>query len=112
MRPTDEPLSADDQKNNPMMPIAWTKSYQLPDGKPGKSFATTTGAATDLANDPLRRLLVNAVYSLLDIKVPDKADVELVGEYKPHAYRGNGFAKGQKPSDLVSGAEDLVVKAP
>jgi hypothetical protein len=87
-------------KNKPMMPIAWTKSYQLPSGKPGKSFTTTMGASTDLANEALRRLLVNAAYSLLDLNVPEKADVNIVGEYKPTAYRGNGFKKGMKPSDF------------
>lgn len=86
-------------KNKPMMPIAWTKSYQLPEGKAGKSFTTTMGASTDLANEGLRRLLVNAVYSLLELKVPEKADVTIVGEYKPTAYRGNGYTKGMKPAD-------------
>jgi hypothetical protein len=87
-------------ENNPMMPIAWTKSYQLPDGKPGKSFTTTMGASTDLANEALRRLLVNATYFLLDMKVPEKADVSIVGDYQPSAFRGNGFRPGMKPADF------------
>lgn len=82
MRPTDV-AKPDDKKNDPMMVVAWTKSYQLPEGKPGKAFATTMGGATDLVNEPLRRLLVNAAYSLLKMKVPDRADVELVGPYTP-----------------------------
>jgi len=97
-RPDDEPL--DGPKNNPMMPVAWTKSYQLPDGKPGRSFTTTMGSSTDLANEALRRLLVNAAYSLLEMKVPAKADVALVGDYQPSAYRPNNFKKGVKPGDL------------
>ena len=100
MKPTDEPLPSTDKKNNPMMPIAWTKTYQLPDGKPGRSFTTTMGSSTDLAYEALRRLLVNAAYDLVGLKVPDKADVAVIGEYKPLAYRGNGYAKGVKPSDL------------
>jgi hypothetical protein len=100
MSPEDQP-AAGDKKNDPMMPIAWTKSYQLPNGgKPGKSFTTTMGASTDLANEAFRRLLVNAAYSLLDLKVPEKANVDLVGEFKPSAYRGNGYKKGIKPADL------------
>jgi len=82
------------------MPIAWTKSYQLPGGKPGKSFTTTMGASTDLTNEAFRRLLVNAVYVLLDLKVPEKANVAIVGEFKPSAYRGNGYKKGMKPADV------------
>jgi hypothetical protein len=101
MTPDDQP-AADDKKNDPMMPIAWTKSYQLPGGKPGKSFTTTMGASTDLANEPFRRLLVNAVYVLLDTKVPEKADVAIVGDFKPSAYRGNGYKKGMKPADFAA----------
>ena len=100
MQPTDEALPATDKKNNPMMPIAWTKHYQLPGGKPGRSLTTTMGASTDLANEGLRRLLVNAALDLTGLKVPEKADVTIVGDYKPNAYRGNGFTKGVKPSDL------------
>lgn len=110
MRPTDrEPAgpttdkktgkSAD--KNNPMMPVAWTKTYQLPDGKPGKSFCTTTWSATDMTNEPLRRLVVNAVYFLLDMKVPEKADVALVGDFKPDAFGFGGYRKGMKPEDYA-----------
>src|SRR5206468_4321992 len=84
-------------KNDPMMPVAWTKSYQLPGGKPGRSFTTTMGSSTDLTNEAFRRLLVNAVYDLLGMKVPDKADVELVGEYKPSAYGFGGQKKGVRP---------------
>jgi hypothetical protein len=87
-------------KNNPMMPVAWTKSYQLPDGKPGKSFATTMGSATDITNEALRRLIVNAVYSLLDMPVPEKAKVDLIGDFKPSAFGFDGFKKGMKPADF------------
>ena len=97
---TDKRTGKTVDKNNPMMPITWTKSYQLPGGKPGRSFTTTMGSSTDLVNEAFRRLLVNAVYSLLDMKVPDKADVELVGEYKPSAYGFGGQKKGVRPADL------------
>lgn len=100
MQSTDEALPATDKKNSPMMPIAWTKSYQLPGGKAGKSFTTTMGASTDLTNEALRRLLVNASFDLLGLKVPQKADVTIVGDYTPSAYRGDGYKKGVKPADL------------
>ncbi len=50
--------------NDPMMPIAWIKSYQIPGGQKGKVFATTMGASTDLLaegdkkNDSKRGILV------------------------------------------------------
>jgi hypothetical protein len=98
MRPDDGP-PVEGKKNDPMMPVAWTKSYQVPGGKPGRAFATTMGASTDLVSEGLRRLLVNAVYDLLGLKVPDKATVDFVGEYKPNAYNFNGYTKGLKPAD-------------
>jgi hypothetical protein len=87
-------------RNNPMMPVAWTKSYQLPGGKPGKSFATTMGSAADVTNEGLRRLIVNAAYSLTGLQVPEKADVALVGEFKPTAFGFDGFKRGMKPADF------------
>jgi hypothetical protein len=83
-----------------MMPIAWTKSYQVPGGKTGKAFTTTMGSSTDFSNEGLRRLVVNAVYHLLDLKVPEKADVNPVGPYNPTAYGFDGFKKGMKPADF------------
>ena len=100
MKPTDEPLPSTDKKNSPMMPIAWTKTYQVPGGKPGRSFTTTMGGSTDLANEALRRLLVNAAYDLTGLPVPLKADATIDGEYHPHAYKGGGYTKGVKPADL------------
>ena len=107
MTPDDrEPAPVDPKKNvdknNPMMPIAWTKSYQVPGGKPGKAFVTTMGASTDLVNEGLRRLLVNAAYSLAGLPVPERADVTIVGEFKPTAYGFDGFKKGMKPADYAS----------
>lgn len=73
-------------RNDPMMPIAWTKSYQLPGGKKGKAFTTTIGSSTDLLTEGTRRMIVNSVFWCLDLSVPEKADVELVGTYNPSAY--------------------------
>lgn len=94
MRPTDSKLPGlvkkknngeeiEIDQNNPMMPVAWTKSYQIPGGKKGKVFTTTTGAATDLLAEGTRRMMVNAVFWCLDLEVPSKANVDLIGAYKP-----------------------------
>jgi hypothetical protein len=98
LSPEDQPVEGN-KKNDPMMPVAWTKSYQIPGGKQGRAFTTTMGSGTDFTNEALRRLVVNATYHLLDLKVPDKADVAIVGEYKPSAYGFDGFRKGMKPAD-------------
>lgn len=85
MRPeTGVPVNG--EKNDPMMPIAFTKSYQVPGGVKGKAFTTTMGASTDLLNEGVRRLLANAVYWCLgmDEEIPvEGANVDLVGEYAP-----------------------------
>ncbi len=87
MRPTDtEPVA---EKNDPMMPIAWVKSYRLPGGQPGRAFTTTMGSSTDLLNEGLRRLLVNAVYALTGKagEIPATGtQVDLVGDYQPTAF--------------------------
>ncbi len=102
MKPTDKPVEG--KKNDPMMPLAWTKTYQLPDGKEGKSFTTTMGASQDLESEGMRRLLVNACYWAVGLadKIPEKANVEIVGEYKPSPFKGGGHVKGVKPSDLAA----------
>jgi len=98
LRPDDEAVEGD-KRNNPMMPIAWTKSYQLPDGKKGMAFTTTQGAATDLVAEGTRRLVINAVYHLLSIEVPEGGTkVDVVGEFKPTAYGFGNYLKGTKPS--------------
>ena len=90
MRPTDTiPATKNDNGvllNDPMMPIAWTKSYQIPGGAEGKAFTTTIGAATDMLNEGVRRLLVNSVFWSMDMEVPAKADVGIVGDFEPTAY--------------------------
>ncbi len=101
MRPDDKPVEG--PKNNPMMPIAWTKIRTADNGKPARSFTTTMGAATDLENEGLRRLLVNATYWGLGMedKIPPKSVVDLVGTYKPTAWKFGGSRKGMKPADLA-----------
>lgn len=60
MNPTDTPVTG--KKNDPLMPVAWTKSYQGAQSQVGRVFTTTMGAATDLESEGFRRLLVNGVY--------------------------------------------------
>jgi len=74
------------EPNNPMMPVAWTKSYQLPQGKKGKAFATTIGAAADIIAEGTRRMMINAVFWCLNLNVPKKANVNFVGSYNPSPY--------------------------
>lgn len=99
MKPEDKAVEG--KKNDPMMPVAWTKSYTTASGKQARVFTTTMGAATDLTNEALRRLIVNASFWALKMeeKIPDKANVEIVGEYNPSRFSFGGFKKGVKPED-------------
>src|SRR5262245_60555529 len=96
----DEP-PVEGKQNDPMMPIAWTKTYTGAAGKPARTFTSTIGAATDLAADGTRRLLVNACYwaAGLEDKIPEKSNVELVGDYQPSNFKFNGFKAGVKPEE-------------
>lgn len=100
MKETDPPV--DGPKNNPMMPVAWTKGWKTPSGQNSRIFCTTMGCSQDFENEAFRRLLVNATYWGLKMeeKLPAKASVEIVGEYKPSPYGFNGFQKGKKPQDF------------
>ncbi len=99
MQPSDPPVAG--AKNDPMMPVAWTKTYS------GKSssrvFTTTMGAAEDLENESLRRLIVNACFWAmgLESRIPPRTNVDLVGDYKPLPFRFGGFARGLKPTDVL-----------
>ncbi len=99
MQPTDKPLAG--PKNNPMMPMAWTRSYRGVDGTVGRVFTTTMGAATDLESEGFRRLLVNAVYWCvgLEDQIPARANVETVGTFKPTPFGFGRYKKGMRPAD-------------
>ncbi|MGA2621785.1 MAG: ThuA domain-containing protein [Thermoguttaceae bacterium] len=101
MQPASPPLPG--AKNDPMMPIAWTKTYRGGEGQVGRVFTTTMGAAADLASEGLRRLLVNAAYWCLGMEkqIPPRANVELVGRYQPSGFGFGKFVKGLKPADYA-----------
>jgi hypothetical protein len=101
MKFDDPPLEG--KKNDPMMPVAWTKTYKGADGKSARIFTTTMGAATDLLAEGTRRMIVNAVYWALAMeeKIPEKSNVDLVGEYKPTPFGFDKFVRGVKPEAHV-----------
>jgi hypothetical protein len=90
MKPNDPPLPG--KKNDPMMPLIWTKTYQMPGGKEGRVIGSTIGAAVDLLSEDLRRLFVNSVYWGVGLPVPQKATVAIPETYQPSYF-------GFKPTD-------------
>jgi len=99
MQPSDPPVAG--AKNDPMMPVAWTKTYSSKSSS--RVFTTTMGAAEDLENESLRRLIVNACFWAmgLESQIPPRTNVDLVGDYKPLPFRFGGFARGLKPADML-----------
>lgn len=74
-----------DQRKDTRMPFAWFKTYTAPSGKQGRSFTTTAGASLDWQSEDLRRLFVNAVFSLTghEKEIPRKTNVDFVEAYSP-----------------------------
>jgi type 1 glutamine amidotransferase len=100
MKPTDNPVEG--KLNDPMMPVAWTKTFATANGKVARIFTTTMGASQDFTADGSRRLLVNASYWALGMEdqIPAASKVDIVGPYDPQPFGNNRFIKGVKPSDL------------
>lgn len=98
MSPDDPPVSG--PKNDPMVPIAWTRSYTGAGGKAARVFTTTMGSSTDFESEGLRRLLVNAVYWGLGMEdsIPERSDARVVGEYEPTDFGFGSHAVGVMPS--------------
>lgn len=100
LRPDSPPVAG--KKNDPMMPIAWTKTYTFEGSPPGRVFTTTMGASQDLQYEGTRRLIVNGCLwaSGLEDRIPEKSEVGLVGKFEQTAFKFNGFKKGVRPEDL------------
>jgi len=85
-----------------VMPIAWTKPYQIEEGKQGMAFASTLGASLDFQSADLRRLVINASFWLLgkgDVVIAD-LNVDYVGTYQPTAFGFGTFRKGMRVADF------------
>jgi Trehalose utilisation len=100
MKASDEPVTG--KKNEPMMPVAWVRTYHTASGNDARVFATTMGASQDLDSAGLRRLLVNASYWCLGMEqaIDPQSNVAIVGEYRPTRFGDGAFQKGVRPRDL------------
>ena len=94
MSPQDPPVT--DQRNDPMMPIAWTRTHHG-----GRIFVTTMGSADDLPSEGVRRMLVNASLWCLGMedKIAPDLDVAIVGDYVPTPFGFGKYIKGKRPAD-------------
>jgi type 1 glutamine amidotransferase len=102
MKDSDAPVAG--KKNDPMMPIAWTRHYKTTSGKTARVFTTTMGASEDFAAAGTRRLVVNAVYWALGMEneiPPGGTNAETVGIFHPSPFGNNRFQKNLRPADLA-----------
>ncbi|MCF7956594.1 MAG: ThuA domain-containing protein [Phycisphaerae bacterium] len=98
MNPTDKPNT-----KKPPITVAWTKSYTGEKGKTARVFTTTMGHSFDFLSDGFRRMLVNACFWALGMedKIPPKANVDFIGQYKPGKIGFGKHKKGLKDSDYA-----------
>ncbi len=94
--PASKPVEG--KKNDPMQPIVWLRERVNEAGKTNRICTTTMGAATDLINEGLRRLVVNSVYWGLALEIPMKADVSYVDPYAPSFF---GFKTERKNFKVI-----------
>lgn len=87
----------DGPKNNPMMPVVWTREHTNEAGKQNWVLCTTMASASDLINEGLRRILVNGVFQATGLPVPAQADVTPLWEFKPTFYGFGKFKPDLKP---------------
>jgi hypothetical protein len=113
MKPEDKPVGkyvrqvrgrpVEATPNDPMLPVAWTRTYTGQSGQPARVFTTTMGSAVDLQSEGFRRLLVNAAYWCLGMErlIPERAKVDLVGEYRPAFFGFGKHVPGRRPADYA-----------
>ncbi len=109
MNPDDEPADYEKKRrdgtiqriNEPAMPVAWSREVKNEAGTTNKVVTTTMGAATDLMDEDLRRLVVNGVFWGLGMEVPEKADVSIGEDFTPTKYGFGGNKPNMKAADFA-----------
>ena len=97
-----EGMSADDppRTDRELVPVLWYREYAGETGNTSRVLCTTLGTAEGFQNEGLRRAIANSMFWLLDLEVPEKADVEPVRAYEPLPSGFGGHRKGVFPKDL------------
>jgi type 1 glutamine amidotransferase len=85
-----------------VMPVAWLKTHTAESGREGRVFVTTLGASVDFESEDLRRLMVNAAYwaAGLEDRIPERAPVDYVGDYRPTFFGFGAYQRGLRPADF------------
>ncbi len=95
------------EQNDPMMPLAWVRERQMPDGSSQRIFATTMGTAEDWSSEDLRRLFANAMLWQLqeeDAIPPGGLEAPMIGPWEPTPFGFGTHKRGYKPEDYRNGS--------
>jgi type 1 glutamine amidotransferase len=96
----------EDDRNNPMHPVAWVRERKLPGGGTQRIFCTTMGTSQDFSSRDLRRLVLQAALWQLENEqmIPmDGMDAPLVGHWDPTRFGFGTHRKGLTPQDVRAG---------
>ncbi|MFO0925182.1 MAG: ThuA domain-containing protein [Pirellulales bacterium] len=93
-----QPQDLPNEKLEPL-PVAWVKQWQTSQGLSARVFHCTMGSGTDLKNEGLRRLLINATYWCVGMEsaISPTGRVDIVGQYQPLESGFNYDALGVRP---------------
>jgi len=85
-----------------MMPVAWIRQPNAEKGT-GRIFCSTMGAAVDLLDVSLRRLLVNGIYWCMGLEkdISSARSVDPVGAYQPSFYGFKTESTGKPPAAFL-----------
>jgi type 1 glutamine amidotransferase len=92
----------DDVKpDTPPLPVAWIRQPDAGRGT-GRVFCSTMGAAIDLKDPNLRRLLVNGIYWCMGLEslIDTSRSVDPIGAFEPSFYGFTTESTGKKPSEF------------
>jgi type 1 glutamine amidotransferase len=99
MSPTDEPLES--AKNDPMMPLVWTRETRLDEQRTRRVVCSTIGASEDFESEGLRRVFINAAYWCLELEhlIPDASAVDYITKYEPSPFGHGKYRRDVRPGD-------------
>ncbi len=90
-----------EKPDTPTMPVTWIRQPKAETGT-GRILCSTMGAAMDLKDQSLRRLVVNGIYWCMGMESEISLDrsVDPVAAYDPTYYGYGGFQRGKRPQEF------------
>ena len=104
MSASDPPVQ--DDRNDPMHPVAWLRERTMPNGTSQRIFVTTMGTAQDWSSEDLRKLILNAALWQLgeEERIPENGcDATIVGNWDPSPFGFGTYRTGLTLEDIRDG---------